>query len=54
MCEDYPCCGHERGDCPDKQGRMKCVECGKRCAKCTRQINARLYSDDDHDYGANY
>jgi Zn-finger protein len=32
MCEDYPCCGHELGDCPriDKQGRehWRCVECG--------------------------
>ena len=29
-CEDYPCCGHEPGDCPDSSRRMKCVECGKR------------------------
>lgn len=33
MCEDFPCCGHERGCCPDfdgsgKQLNMKCV-CGK-------------------------
>lgn len=32
MCEDYPCCGHEVGCCPDydeagKQLNMKCV-CG--------------------------
>lgn len=31
-CEDFPCCGHERGCCPDfdesgKQLNMKCV-CG--------------------------
>ena len=32
-CEDYPCCGHEVGDCPDSQGRMKCVNCGKRLPK---------------------
>ena len=32
-CEDYPCCGHEPGDCPDSQGRMKCVGCGKRLPK---------------------
>ena len=46
-CEDYPCCGHEPGDCPDSRGRMKCVECGKRlpvsatssiCAKCERRL----------------
>ena len=32
-CEDFPCCGHESGDCPrtDSKGRQrwKCVECGK-------------------------
>ena len=33
QCEDYPCCGHELGCCPDfdpqsgKQLNMKCV-CG--------------------------
>lgn len=32
MCEDYPCCGHELGCCPDfdesgRQMNMKCV-CG--------------------------
>lgn len=29
-CEDYPCCGHAPGDCPeyDKNGRLKCT-CGK-------------------------
>jgi hypothetical protein len=32
-CEDYPCCGHEPDDCPDSQGRMKCVGCGKRIPK---------------------
>ena len=30
-CEDFPCCGHEAGDCPtlDSQGRGRwtCVEC---------------------------
>lgn len=29
-CEDYPCCGHESGDCPDEKGRMLCVGCSKR------------------------
>jgi len=55
-CEDYPCCGHEPGDCPDSSGRMKCVECGKRlsvkamssiCAKCQRLLRSRR---DDYDY----
>lgn len=45
-CEDYPCCGHEPGDCPDAQGRFRCVGCGKRlprtasssyCARCQRR-----------------
>jgi hypothetical protein len=48
-CEDYPCCGHEPGDCPDSQGRMTCVGgCGKRlskkatssiCTKCQRKMS---------------
>jgi hypothetical protein len=51
-CEDFPCCGHEPGDCPDSEGRMKCVGCGKRlprnaarsyCAKCMRD---RVYEID--------
>lgn len=29
-CEDFPCCGHEAGDCPDAQGRMKCIGCHRR------------------------
>ncbi len=46
-CEDYPCCGHEDGDCPDSQGRFTCVGCGKRlskdapssiCPKCQRRM----------------
>jgi len=63
-CEDYPCCGHESGDCPDSSGRMKCVECGKRlprtatssiCARCLRRMNSRHYDEDlDHDYSMNY
>jgi hypothetical protein len=32
-CEDFPCCGHEQGDCPDSQGRFTCVECDKRLSK---------------------
>ncbi len=46
-CEDFPCCGHDAGDCPDSQGRFTCVECGKRlartatssiCLKCQRRM----------------
>ena len=45
-CEDYPCCGHEPGDCPDSDGRYTCVGCGKRlprsapssyCTTCQRR-----------------
>ena len=40
MCEDFPCCGHERGCCPDydeagRQLNMKCT-CG-----ATLPINSR-------------
>ena len=55
-CEDYPCCGHEAGDCPtrDSKGneRWTCVCCGKRlplkasssiCARCQRR---RAYDDE--------
>lgn len=61
-CEDYPCCGHEQGDCPDSEGRMKCVECGKRlsrsatssiCKKCQREMQKRD-DDFDFDYSMNY
>lgn len=61
-CEDYPCCGHDRGDCPkiDSKGRARwtCVCCGKRlplkasssiCLGCQK---SRRYEDpyeDSHD-----
>lgn len=52
MCEDFPCCGHEPGCCPDydesgKQLNMKCV-CGATlpidsrysiCESCLRSEN---------------
>lgn len=62
MCEDFPCCGHEHGCCPDfdengKQLNMKCT-CG-----ATVNINSRFsicknclanpideYGDEDYDY----
>ena len=67
-CEDFPCCGHERGDCPtlDSKGRERwtCVECGKRlpvsapssiCGSCQRAMDRRRdYDGDDQDYGMNY
>lgn len=48
-CEDFPCCGHAAGDCPDSQGRMTCVECGRKlaknasssiCPKCLKRMNS--------------
>lgn len=60
-CEDFPCCGHEAGDCPalraDGSEIWKCVECGKRlprnapssiCAKCQRNMFERT-EDDNYD-----
>jgi predicted amidophosphoribosyltransferase len=59
-CEDYPCCGHEPGDCPtiDSKGnaRFTCVECGKRlplkarssiCPACARRADRRSARGDD-------
>lgn len=48
MCEDYPCCGHEPGDCPE---RFTCTECGKRLSKkamasiCNACLRRMMYSD---------
>ena len=53
-CEDYPCCGHEAGDCPDSEGRFTCVGCGKRlprdagssiCPKCQSRMSRDDYED---------
>ena len=57
-CEDYPCCGHEAGDCPrvDRKGRERwtCVECGKRllltatssiCGPCQLKMRMREYDE---------
>jgi hypothetical protein len=61
-CEDFPCCGHESDDCLDSQGRMTCVQCGKRlrknapssiCAPCLKRLN-RLERGGDFDYSMNY
>ena len=57
-CEDFPCCGHEAGCCPDfdpetgEQLDMKCV-CGASvpltsqsslCASCLRNDNEEYYT----------
>jgi transposase-like protein len=69
-CEDYPCCGHDPGDCPrvDSKGRerWKCVECGKElslkatssiCSKCLSKLRRRWSDpefDIDHDHSMDY
>lgn len=63
-CEDYPCCGHEDGGCPDSSGRFPCSNCGKRlpkdsrssiCNKCQRRMERQARSGaDDHDYSMNW
>lgn len=62
-CEDYPCCGHEMGCCPDfdasgKQLNMKCV-CGATvplnsrsslCSGCLQRAAREDGDFDDEDY----
>lgn len=61
-CEDYPCCGHEDGCCPDydesgNQLNMRCT-CGavlplnnrySLCDSCLRDGDEEFYEDDDDD-----
>ena len=35
-CEDYPCCGHEPGGCPNSDGSYNCARCGRRMPKSSR------------------
>jgi hypothetical protein len=64
-CEDYPCCGHELGCCPDfdeetgKQLNMICV-CGAKlpvnnhsscCESCLKEGEGHEL---DWDYGMNF
>ncbi len=60
-CEDFPCCGHEAGDCPsrDSKGRevYRCSEgCGRNlprgatssiCRTCLARLRRRWASGDD-------
>jgi hypothetical protein len=59
-CEDFPCCGHEAGCCPDydetgKQLNMKCV-CGaavsisSRSSLCPTCLMAPEPGDDSEDF----
>jgi len=56
-CEDYPCCGHEPNDCPDRHGRFRCVDCGRMlrkgaasslCSTCLARMS-RSYWDPDRE-----
>jgi len=56
-CEDFPCCGHELGCCPDfddsgKQLNMKCV-CGATVPLSSRSslCEGCLSQNDDDPYG---
>lgn len=53
-CEDFPCCGHEDGDCPDSEGRFRCCICDRLleknsrssiCSSCNRRM-AEIDRDD--------
>lgn len=59
-CEDFPCCGHEAGCCPDydeggRQLNMKCV-CGatlplsSRFSVCNSCMNRQAIEDGDYYY----
>lgn len=66
-CEDYPCCGHEAGCCPDydesgTQLNMRCV-CGavvplsshsSLCSSCLRRGDDEGGYDPDWDDGEQY
>jgi hypothetical protein len=59
-CEDFPCCGHEQGCCPDydeetgEQLNMKCV-CGaevplnSRYSICEGCLRPDVYDDPEYD-----
>ncbi len=63
-CEDYPCCGHEAGDCPkiDRKGRQRwtCVGCGKTLpikatsSICSRCLKNESFMNDDRDSYSDY
>lgn len=46
-CEDYPCCGHGDGGCPNHDGSFNCCRCGRKlpkhfhssmCSKCEQKM----------------
>ena len=56
-CEDFPCCGHEPGACPDENGAFPCASCGatlpkgNRSAVCDGCHERHAQADDDHERG---
>jgi hypothetical protein len=65
-CEDYPCCGHEDGGCPNSDGTFNCCTCGAKlpidstsamCRRCHREMDRRedgYEMGGDYDYSMNY
>ena len=63
-CEDYPCCGHEDGGCPNSDGAFNCATCGARlgmnahsslCRKCMKRLIESIDNGSfDHDDSMNY
>jgi len=55
-CEDYPCCGHEAGACPDENGAFPCASCGStlpkgnRSAICDGCHERNAQRDEGHQY----
>ncbi len=59
-CEDYPCCGHEDGGCPNADGSFNCASCGRKlpknsasavCVKCHRRWERQMREGDGEMYG---
>jgi len=60
-CEDFPCCGHQIGECPTDNKSHICKECGRSfmpdsmtwnyCYPCgqTPRFHSREEADDWHD-----
>jgi len=62
-CEDYPCCGHEDGGCPNADGSFNCASCGTKlsknatssvCQKCMQRFLDDEGSTDNPMYGGDY
>jgi hypothetical protein len=52
-CEDYPCCGHEPGDCPDSQVTLRSLADVCDCPMCQRRADDGTESGGDFDYSMN-